>query len=1038
MDLRHDGGEGAPCLTVRLLGGFDLDSADGLPAIDSQRLQSLLAHLVLRRGEKLSRERLAYLFWPDSEEAQARTNLRKAIHHLRNALPEPNSYLKSESSTVSWRVDAPARLDFAEFEELSADSRRASGPGDERRSLEAAIELYRGDLLPECYDNWIVPERERFRGEFLGALERLAELVEDEGDYRGAIPFAKRLVEDDPLNEGACGRLMRLHALSGDRAAALRVYHALATSLARDTGVEPGPETTAAYERLLEAGDVEPSPRPRDGLPMMVGRAEQLQALRAAWREALGGEARLVAITGDAGIGKSRLAEEFLGWVASQGYETASSRCYAAAGGLAYAPIVEFLRSTPIAARLRQLDDTWLVELARLVPELLEERPELSRPSPLTADWQRARLLDTASRGLLGSGSPLLLVIDDLQWCDTETIDWLRYLLASRPDAPLLVVTTARSEELQAEHPAQELLLQARGSGHAVELGLGPLDVAETEALARSASGRDLGEAGTAAIFRETEGNPLFVVEWSRAGLAAETAKVPAKVQSVIEARLGQLSPDGQELAGLAAAVGRAFSFALISRASSRSEEQLADSMDELTSRGIIRELGDDAYDFSHDKLRQAAYGRIGSPRRRMMHRRVAQALERGTADLDAVAGELAAHLEQAGWAERAAAFYAQAAEVAHRVYSNERAIGLFEKALALLAAEPAAEARDAQELALRTALGAPLVSIEGYGAPRVHDNYRRSAELCERLGTPPEPPVLRGLALVSITRGELLRARELGEQLLERGEREDEVMVRVEGNYVLGVTSFWLGEFAVARRQLERAIAEYRPGDAMTYLAMYSQDPRIVCLSRLAYVLHYLGESEQAEERARDAIRHAEELEHPFSLAYALNFTAWLAIDMGEHELARERAERMAAVADDQQLGFIQPMGTILRGWFLAREGQTDEAVALIGEGLDAYARSGWTLYRPYALALLARVCIDAGRTDDARAAITEALDLSNRTGQRSGEAELRLLEGELLRVEGGGDPGACFRAARELGERQGAVLVAERARALEQPART
>jgi predicted ATPase len=380
-----------------------------------------------------------------------------------------------------------------------------------------------------------------------------------------------------------------------------------------------------------------------------------------------------------------------------------------------------------------------------------------------------------------------------------------------------------------------------------------------------------------------------------------------------------------------------------------------------------------------------------------MLHRRVAQAIESHAKDLEAVAAELAVHYEEAGWIDRAAAFYARAAEASRRVYSNERAISLFEKALALLEDEPESPDRDRRELALRTALGAPLVSIEGYGAPKVHEDYLRAWELCERLGTPPAPPVLRGLALVSIAHGELEQARAFGEQLLFEGVASEDSTVRVEGNYVLGVTSFWLGEFERSREKLELAIAEYDPAEAHVHIAMYSQDPRVICLARLALTLHYLGEPNAADERAREAISHAEELEHPFSLAYALNFTAWVAIEAGDKQVARERAERMASLADDELLGFVQPMGTILRGWLLAEDGDTDAAVARIREGLEAYAESGWSLYQPYALTLLARVCLEAGRDEEARAAITEALDVSQRTGQRYLDAELHELEATL-----------------------------------------
>ncbi|MDQ3677047.1 MAG: AAA family ATPase [Actinomycetota bacterium] len=1040
-----------PTLHIRLLGGFGLSLENRpLTTVDAPRLQSLLAHLVLHRDTRQPRERLAFLFWPDSEESQSRTNLRQALHLLRRALPESERFLESGARAVRWRANAPFWLDVAEFEQLVAraeEAEAAGRAGDERGALAAAVALYAGELLPGCYDDWIVPERERLRQGFLKAAERLTELLELERDYRGALPWARRLLDHDPLSDGACRRLMRLHALSGDRAGALRVYHGCATALARELGIEPTAATQQAYERLLEpAGIAVPGATgpATAGASPLVGRREEWEAIRGAWRRAAEGESLLTLITGEAGIGKSRLGEELRDWVAGQGMTTAGSRCYSAAGGLAYAPVVELLRSQAIGPGLRRLGDPWLAELARLLPELRDERPELPAPAPLIDDLQRARLLDALSHAVLAEARPLLLVIDDLQWCDGETLGWLHYLLRSKPRAPLLVVTTVRSEELGREHPAHSLVLAARASGQAVELELGPLDRTDTATLAGNVSGRELGDGRHELLYLETEGNPLFVVELVRAGLVDEVPaapagaeagggrKLPLRAHSVIEARLAQLSPAAQELASLAATVGRAFTFGVLVRASSRSEEQVVGALDELWERRIVRERGVDAYDFSHDKLREAAYLRVGSARRRLLHRRVAQALERlhGT-DLDAFGAELAAHYEHAGWRERAIGFYARSAEVAQRVYANERAIDLFSKALELLDAEPPTRQRDERELALGTALGAPLVAIKGYGAPEVRDVYLRALELCARLGTRPNPPVLRALALVHLAQGELRRALELGRQLLELGERDDEPMVRVEGNYVLGVTSSWLGEFAAARDHFRLAIAEYLPDSARSHLALYSQDPRIICMSRLAYLLRYVGDPAEAEEGAREALRLADELEHPFSLAYALTFGAWLAIDLGDEPRTRERAERMAALADEHRLGFLQPMGAILRGWMLAGEGRTDEAIALIREGLDAYSQSGWSLYQPHGLALLARVCLQAGRVDAGRAAISQALELTERIEQRYLDADLLLLMGDLILAAGEdrADAESRFEAALEVARRQGSKLLAQRA---------
>lgn len=1037
-----------PALRVHLLGSFSLSFEDRpVTAVDAPRLQSLLGHLVLHRDTPQPREQLAFLFWPDSEESQARTNLRQALHLLRRALPESRRFLETETRTVRWRVDAPVELDVAAFEGLLAAAEEAhegGETGDERSALESALALYRGDLLPGCYDDWIVPERERLRGRFLAAGERLTELLEGEREFRAAIPWARRLLDADPLNEAACRRVMTLHALTGDRATALRAYHGCATALAREVGVDPSPATREVYQRLLESEEL-PAPEPGragGGVSPLVGRAEEWRVLCDAWRRAAGRQSLLALIAGEAGIGKSRLAEELREWLARQGIQTAATRCYPAGRGLAYAPVVELLRTEPLRPVIHGLGDPWRVELARLVPELVDEHSVEAAP-PLTDAWQRARLFDALSRAFLPGAEPLLLAIDDLQWCDRETLEWLHHLLRSRPDAPLLVLGTARPEEVELEHPLEALLVGARASGQAVEVDLGPLNPVDTLALARNLAGHELDDVRGRAVFDQTEGNPLFVVESVRAGFfdappagpsargTASAGQLPPRAQALIEARLAQLSPAGQELASLAATVGRAFAFDVLAAASSRPEEQVVEALDELWQRRIVRERGDD-YDFSHDKLREAAYSRAGPATRRLAHRRVAQALERLLApDLDPVSAQLAVHYEHGGWPARAIDFYARAAAAAQRVYANEGAIDLFSSALDLLDAEPPGRHRDERELALRTALGAALVAINGYGASEVFDTYRRAWELCERLGTRPDPPVVRALALANLTRGEATRAYDLGEQLLSAGERDGDPMVRVEGHYLLGVMSFWLADLAAARTHLEHAIAGYVPERARAHVALYSQDPRVVCLSRLAYTLWYLGRPEEADALAREALRRAEELDHPFSLAYALTFAVWLAIDRGDERRARECAERMAALADEQRLGFLQPMGAIFRGWMLAVEGRADQAIARIRDGLDAYSRSGWSLYMPWALTLLARVSLEHGRLDTARGAVSEALEIIESTGQRYLEPEVKRLRGEIVLAEGGdrADAEALFAEALEIARREGSPPLEERA---------
>jgi DNA-binding SARP family transcriptional activator len=299
----------SPALHIQLLGDFRLvyDSTP-VTSVNTARLQSLLAYLVLHGNAPQARHHVAFLFWSDSTEAQAHTNLRNLLYHLRQALPESDRFLYSDSQTLQWQAEAPFRLDVADFESALAQAEQAGQSGDQvalRTALEEAVGLYQGDLLPSCYDDWILPERERLRQAFIGALGRLILLLEDQRDYRAAIGYAQRLLRHDPLHEVTCRRLMRLQALSGDRAGALRTYHTCTTLLQRELGVEPSPATREAYERLLQT-DALPAPPPAQGLGLaavspLVGRHEEWARLQAAWQAAAAGEPHFVLVEGEAG-----------------------------------------------------------------------------------------------------------------------------------------------------------------------------------------------------------------------------------------------------------------------------------------------------------------------------------------------------------------------------------------------------------------------------------------------------------------------------------------------------------------------------------------------------------------------------------------------------------------------------------------------------------------------------------------------------------------------------------------------------------------
>ena len=312
-------------LRIHLLGDFDLRQADEpVPGVNKPRLQALIAYLILRAGTPVARLQLAAALWPDTLESLARNNLRQLLHNLRGALPEPDRCLSVDAQTVAWRFDTQQAIDVPLFEQALAEAEAASQHGDPhaaRQRLAAALEHYQGELLPACYDDWIVPERERLRQKHLNALRRLASLLEEQQDYAAALAPAQQLLRLDPLDEETYLALIRLHGLNQDRQAVRRVYQSAVDTFQRELGIRPDARLREAYERWLRAPAAPTLPAEAGATALrLVGRQAEWQAMQAAWRQAAAGQAQLLLVTGEAGIGKSRLAEELVWWSNPRSY----------------------------------------------------------------------------------------------------------------------------------------------------------------------------------------------------------------------------------------------------------------------------------------------------------------------------------------------------------------------------------------------------------------------------------------------------------------------------------------------------------------------------------------------------------------------------------------------------------------------------------------------------------------------------------------------------------------------------------------------
>jgi DNA-binding SARP family transcriptional activator len=974
-----------------------------LGPLDSARAESLLAYLLLHRDAPQPRQHLAFLLWPDSSEAQAQTNLRKVLHTLRRALPEADALLEVGPRTLQWR--GPLWLDVEHFERAMADGR-----------LQEAVEAYAGELLEGRYDEWLLDERERLARLHLEALERLAREHRRAARWPEAIRCVERLVAEDPLREESHRLLMELAHESGDRARAARAYHVCAATLERELGIEPSDETRALYASLVAVAPAEATAPPEGALSPFVARADEAARLITAWRSAAAGHAQLVLVTGEAGVGKTRLVDELRAHARAV---TVEARAYPAEGPLAYGLVSAWLRSPAVVARLGRLGRADLTDLARLLGEL---SGQVATPEPLPEAELRRRLFGAVGRALLAAGAPLLLIADDAQWADAQSLRFVHYLLRAAPSARLLVAATARRQELDAGHPLVALTTALQTLERCGEIELDRLGRDDTALLAERIRGAPLAGDELERLYGDSEGNPLFVVEALR-----PDAPVAPKVQAVIAGRLARLSDEASALAGTAAVIGRWFTADVLAAAGGLDERAFLGALDELWRRGIVRAHGPNAYDFSHGRIRDAAYAELSPPRRRAAHLAIARALE-GTG---AEPATLALHYERAGATADAVRWYERAAEDAQWLHAHDEAIDSLERALALCRDLPPGRETAALELRLLTALLAPLAARRGYGADRAR-LHARAVALTEQLGTEPEPPLVWSLAMECLVRGEWEPARRFGERLRARAERDDDQVLWVESGYILGIGAYWAGRLQLARERFEGALERFRAARRRAHVLRYGQDPEFVVRTRLAHTLWLLGDDEAAD-RQRDLALSVPAAEgHAYSRTVALIFAGVLAMDRGDVERLRLHTEALAPYAVDDAPAQVRLPVEFFGGHLDVLEGRTADGLARVRRARELVVEGGPPT--PGVPGLTTRVLLEdyalAGESQLGLALADEALAMGR--GAELWEAEIRRLRATFLAALGASEAEVAAELERALAvaRRQGARAFERRIR--------
>lgn len=700
-ELKRAAVDEAPvALDIRLFGQANV-CAKGVPLRFAKRATTLglLAYLILRRGAPVARAHLAFMLFPDETEEKALAELRRYLYLASTALPAPGDepWFVADGDTVRWNANARCHIDVLAFERLA----------EQPSTYDAAVELYAGDLLEDVYDDWVVAEREALRATYLELLGKLLAVHRRNRDHGQVLRCGQQLLTVDPWREDVLRMCLAARYASGDSAGALAAFAHFANRLRDEIGVAPMPETLAVRDAILSGdplpGDVRvsaPSETKRErtaAFMPFVGRERQLDGLRAAWSRAARGAGGTMLLSGEAGIGKTRLCAELATAVEAEGGRVFAGGT-SAPESLPYQCLVEALRTALPLVVARPPTPARTAILARVLPELLAKSGVATIDlAPLSPEQETARLLDAIAEATVGLARPrpLLLVLEDLHWAGAATLHAFARVARRAANSSMLVLATFRDEEAGLSHPVRTVARELRTEGCLENVSLARLTrddivalVGGLEALPRRDG--DLIDG----LYRHTEGNPLFLTETLNDALARrfddthETIDVGAGIARIVSARTAQLADETRTVAEVAAVAGHGCDYELVREVTDLPARAMATAFNELLDRRIMREAGPHSvadYVFTHHLIAAAVYDGIDTATRKRRHARIAHVLERRYGDrTEAIAGDLARHFDAAGLADDAARWFATAARASAAVFANDEAIRFATRALEL------------------------------------------------------------------------------------------------------------------------------------------------------------------------------------------------------------------------------------------------------------------------------------------------------------------------------------------------------------------
>jgi class 3 adenylate cyclase/tetratricopeptide (TPR) repeat protein len=851
----------------------------------------------------------------------------------------------------------------------------------------------------------------------------------------------------------------RLQAIAGTNEVVIApITHKLAGDLfdCRDLGpvVLKGFAEPVRAWRVLSRRVVESSFDARHDamISPLVGRKEELALLQRRWQQVLGGDGRVVMVEGEPGIGKSRIRRALQEQLATQQLLTMSFHCSPQHSNSPYYPIISrieqwagFAHSDHAERKIIKFESffrktTTDQEAFALVADLLSlpagQRP---RSRDLSSEQHKERTIEALLAPLvnLSKRRPLLVVFEDLHWIDPSTLELLGLLIERAARLRVMLLMTARPD-FASPWPSY---------AHMTTITLSRLNRRETIALAQAAAGgKQLPNAVLDQILTRADGVPIFVEELTKAVLesghsldgegacklqgAAPHTTIPATLHDSLMARLDRTG-GLREIAQVGAAIGCEFSSEMLREVSALPAPRIEEGLEQLLRSQLLTRRGrmpDATYKFRHSLIRDAAYSTLLRAHRQRLHARIVTVFKKSFPSLAQQHPELLGlHCAEAGLIEEAVGFWAKAGRKSAIRHAKVEAVAQFRRALALLATLPHKADRRRQALELESAFARALMAVSN-GAEEAGQSYRRARDLCEELGDRKAlVPILGGLAMVHLGRCELSSARQTAEDLLRLGEQENDLAACSSGRFFRGVCQYWIGEFVLAKDELEQVLDFTVPEADQSSASLAAWDMRIAAQCFLSLTLLVLGRPSQAISLSRQAVVQSRALRPPQIMVRELIYAGLFNLLRRAEDEALALAEEAISIATDRRYLFWLEVAKIIRGFALAAQGNEVEGLRLVREAATEREKTGSIGGQTYFLALLAQLYERTNRPDEAWEVLSAASDLVETTGERWFEPELHRMRGEWLVAHRGHEQDqavASFRRAHVLAHQQGAKL--------------